>query len=307
MTRACADDEILQERLYAAPRDRVFAAWTDPKELDAWWGPDGFVTETSRWDFRPGGAWVFTLRHPEYGTFANRVRWLEIDAPRRLLYDHDSGEDHDPRAFRVEVTFDDHGGRTQVRMRSRFTSAEAVARVRSFGAVELGKQTLAHLAPRVEPLPVGLEMHLDPVEPRVTLRRFFRAPVARVWAACTDPAEIPKWWGPEALPLVVCEHDLRVGGRWRHVSRDADGREFAFHGVYREVVPECRTVTSWRFEGVDAESTETVLFEARDGGTLLTNFVVHTSMANRDGHVGSGMERGARESMDRLARLVDAL
>jgi uncharacterized protein YndB with AHSA1/START domain len=86
------------------------------------------------------------MHHEQYGSFKNRIRYHEVARPSRLKYTHDSGVDDDPAAFEVTVTFEEVSGKTKVTMRSVFPSAEEVARVKGFGAVEGGQQTLERLA-----------------------------------------------------------------------------------------------------------------------------------------------------------------
>jgi uncharacterized protein YndB with AHSA1/START domain len=144
-TMSTADREIIQTRVFNAPRELVFNAWTDPKHVDRWFGPRGFTTQTSEMDVRPGGVWRFVMRHAQYGTFTNKVVFLEVMKPERLVYDH-GADDSNPPQFHVTVTFTERGQKTELTMRSIFPSAEArEEKVRKFGAIEGGKQTLDRL------------------------------------------------------------------------------------------------------------------------------------------------------------------
>lgn len=99
---------------------------------------------------------------------------------------------------------------------------------------------------------------------------------------------------------------MRPGGVWRFLQRDADGNEYAFHGVYYEILPNERVVDTFEFEGMPGHvSLETVTFEEHDGRTLLTTRSIFQSVEDRDGMVGSDMEEGVAETMDRLAELVE--
>lgn len=141
-----ADREIVITRIFNAPRDLVFQAFTDPRHVDHWYGPRGFTTKTSAMDLKVGGAWHFVMRHDQHGEFKNRVVYQQIVRPERLQYTHDSGVDGDPSAFEVTVTFEETSGKTKVTMRSVFPSAAELARVKGFGAVEGGNQTFERLA-----------------------------------------------------------------------------------------------------------------------------------------------------------------
>src|SRR5262245_53222787 len=82
----------------------------------------------------------------------------------------------------------------------------------------------------------------------IVLTRAFNAPRHLVFDAFTKAHHVARWWGPRYLTLAVCEIDLRVGGAYRFVQRAPDGDEFAFSGVYREIVPPERLVYTFVFE-----------------------------------------------------------
>ncbi len=145
-------------------------------------------------------------------------------------------------------------------------------------------------------------------EPVVRFQRFVKAPPALVFEVWTDPEHLRHWWGPRALTLIVREIDLRVGGTYRFVSRAPDGREFSFHGVYREIEPPHLLVSTFVYEGLpDNEVVETVTFEPVEGGTLISSLSVHASLAARDTHVATGMEGGLMESHHRLDELLGSM
>ena len=140
-------------RLVDAPRELVWSVWTDPKHLSQWWGPDGFRTTTSAFDFKAGGVWRFVMHGPDGRDYENRVTFDEIVKPERIAYHHGGGDDVEPVQFRTIVTFDDLGGKTRVTLRGTFPSAEERARViREYGADKGLAQTLARLGEYVEGL-----------------------------------------------------------------------------------------------------------------------------------------------------------
>ena len=143
----------------------------------------------------------------------------------------------------------------------------------------------------------------------VVIERIFDAPRDLLWKTITDPHLISRWWGPEKYPTVVEKMDVQVGGTWRFISKDADGNEFAFNGVYKEVDPPQRLIQTFNYEpiGPGHESTETaVLEEIEEGKTRMTITSVYNSIEDFDGIVASGMETGARETWERLAQLVNS-
>ena len=138
---------IIGTREFDAPRELVWQAWSDPKHLSQWWGPDGFTTTTSAFEMRPGGVWRFVMHGPDGRDYENRVMFDEVVKPERLAYHHGGGDDVEPVQFRTIVTFEELGGnRTRLTMRGTFPSAEERARViREYGADKGLAQTMSRL------------------------------------------------------------------------------------------------------------------------------------------------------------------
>jgi uncharacterized protein YndB with AHSA1/START domain len=137
---------IIGTRVFDAPRELVWAAWSDPKHLAQWWGPNGFTTTTSAFDMRPGGVWRFVMHGPDGRDYQNLVTFDEIVKPERIVYRHGGGEDVEPVQLTQTATFEDLGGKTRLTMRGVFPSAEERGRViREYGADKGLVQTLARL------------------------------------------------------------------------------------------------------------------------------------------------------------------
>ena len=148
-----------------------------------------------------------------------------------------------------------------------------------------------------------------PSDREIVGSRIMDAPPELVFKAYTDPDLIPRWWGPRRYATTVDKMDLRPGGVWRFVHRAADGGEYAFNGVYREIVPPKRLVYTFNYEGAPGhEAVETVTFEEAEGGkTRMTDHLLFETREERDGMLNSGMEEGAAETIDRLAELLREL
>lgn len=142
-----ADREIVVCRVFDAPRELVFDAWTDVKHISNWWGPRGFTTTTHASDPRPGGLWRFTMHGPDGVDYPNLITWVEFQRPERLTYRHTGeGETADTK-FDATVTFVDRGGQTEVTLRLLFATADERNHVADkYGAVEGGRETLQRLA-----------------------------------------------------------------------------------------------------------------------------------------------------------------
>ena len=76
-------------RVFNAPRKMVFDAWTDPRQVAQWWGPRGFTTTISEMDVRPGGVWRLVMHGPDGTDYKNKVVYLEVAKPERLVYKHE--------------------------------------------------------------------------------------------------------------------------------------------------------------------------------------------------------------------------
>jgi uncharacterized protein YndB with AHSA1/START domain len=142
---------IIATRVFDAPRDLVFAVWTDPKHLAQWWGPHGFTTTTHSFDMRSGGIWRFVMHGPDGRDFHNRITYEEVVEPERIVYRHGGGEDVEPVQFKATVTFEALGAaRTRITMRMDFPSAgEREHVIKEYHAAEGLAQTLARLQQHV--------------------------------------------------------------------------------------------------------------------------------------------------------------
>ena len=139
-----------------------------------------------------------------------------------------------------------------------------------------------------------------------SMSRVFNAPRERVWKVMNDPALLPQWWGPSYLTTTVEKLDFRTGGAWRFIQRDAGGNEYAFNGVYKEIVPPERLTLTFEFEPMAGHiSTETMVLEELPGGkTRITATTTFDTLEDLEGMLQSGMEGGAVEAWDRLEELL---
>jgi uncharacterized protein YndB with AHSA1/START domain len=147
-----------------------------------------------------------------------------------------------------------------------------------------------------------------PADDQLLITREFDAPKHLVYKAYTTPELVRRWWSGERGEVTSCEIDLRVGGKWRYVMTANEGFEVAFHGEYREIVPNERLVMTEVYEGMpDAEAVDHVTFTEKDGRTTLEMLVQHRNQEERDAHLNSGMEVGMQEAMDRLEQVAVSL
>jgi uncharacterized protein YndB with AHSA1/START domain len=141
-----SDREFLVTRLFDAPRELVFDAFSDPVHISNWWGPRGFTTTTTKMDVNPGGIWRFCMHGPDGRDYENIVTYLEVVRPERLVYKHGGDIETEPVNFEVRITFEDRGGKTQMTWHMVFPSVAAFQHViKEYRADEGLTQTLDRL------------------------------------------------------------------------------------------------------------------------------------------------------------------
>ncbi|TCC54405.1 ATPase [Kribbella pittospori] len=149
---ATADREVVISRVIGAPRELVFAAFTEVRHLSRWWGPDGFTTATRAFQFRVGGEWDFVMRGPDGTDYPEWITWREIVPPERIALLHGESRD-DPNAFESVLTFEPAGEQTRIVMHTVFPTKEVRDEaVEKYHAIEGGEQTLHNLAAYVAEL-----------------------------------------------------------------------------------------------------------------------------------------------------------
>ena len=152
-----------------------------------------------------------------------------------------------------------------------------------------------------------------PADDQILITREFDAPKELVYKAWTTPELVKRWWHAKRGEVTIAEIDLRVGGKWRYVAVTDDGFEVAFHGEYREIVPEERIVSTEVYEGAPQPEGEeqgtlnTATFTESDSRTTLTILVQAPSKEIRDAIIESGMEAGMQDALDLLEEVAVSL
>ena len=145
----------------------------------------------------------------------------------------------------------------------------------------------------------------------VVMTRTFDAPRALVWKVMTEPQHIARWWAAKSITrsVTVEKHDLRIGGAWRFVSHGLDGNDYIFLGKFLEIVPPEKVVQTFGMEGMFEGKIiiETMTLTEAGGRTRYRNVSTFESRGDRDGMVASGMEHGARETLDQLEAILGEL
>jgi uncharacterized protein YndB with AHSA1/START domain len=151
----------------------------------------------------------------------------------------------------------------------------------------------------------GSTMVTVPTDTQIMITRDFKAARHLVYKVWTTPELVRRWWSGGRGEVTVAEVDLRVGGKWRYVMTADGGFEVAFHGVFREIIPNERITWTEVFEAMpDGEAVNTVTFTETDGGTTLTLVIEAASKQDRDTMINSGMEHGVRWQMEQIEKIA---
>lgn len=196
-------NEIRITRLYDAPLETVWEAWTDPKQVAQWWGPRGFTLTTHSKDLRSGGNWDYTMHGPDGVNYPNKTKYLEVEKYARLVYDHGANDDRPP-LFRVTVLFSENNGKTKMDMTMALATAEAAEEARKFIKKASGESTWDRLAEYLTKESSGKD--------KFVINRTFDAPIEVMYEMWTNPKHFGKWLAPTGFDMTFIRADIKPGG-----------------------------------------------------------------------------------------------
>jgi len=240
---------LVTTRVFDAPRESVYKAWTDPKQLANWFPPEGFSSPRCEIDPRPGGVFRVDMQGPQTPPFDGKVfpgpgRFVEVVPNERLVFTMTPEFDGQPLpTVTTTVTFEDVAGK-----RTRCTVAQSLETVEAFQ--QMAKQGMAEgIAQSLGKLAGVLsgnqsDRGVSVTGRTLTLTRVFEAPRELVWTAITDPTHLTKWMFANTWESPYAKVDVRPGGAFSIGMRPADHSHdgFDFGGTYREVVKPERIV-----------------------------------------------------------------
>jgi uncharacterized protein YndB with AHSA1/START domain len=202
MAARSRSSEIRLTRVYDAPLQAVWEAWTVPEEVAQWWGPRGFTLTTHSRDLRTGGHWHYTMHGPDGTDYENTTQYLDVKPRERLVYDHGGHRDRPP-LFRMTVLFTEQRGGTRLELSLAFATPEVAAEMGGFIKKAGGEGTWDRLAE-----------HLAQREGReiFVINRSFEAPIAQVFEMWTDPEHLAQWLPPAGTKMRFLRADIAAGG-----------------------------------------------------------------------------------------------
>ena len=299
----------------AAPVERVWNAYTDPEQLQRFWGPPGWPATFTKWDHTVGGKANYTMNGPRGEKASGTWEFLEIDGPRTFTVldafaDEDGTPNSDLPSMRMTFTFAPSDEGTRMVNTSYFTSIEALEEVVAMGAVEGTRQAMSQLDAVLQDLRdyaqgkgTNVEL-LDDVHVRIT--RLVEGPRELVWRAHNEPELMKQWLlGPDGWEMTECTVATEVGQRyvtsWAPVG-DTEGQPFGFEGEALLIDAPRRSVQTERMIGMPVETLNDLNLYEEDGATLITLYIEYPDKETRDMILATGMAEGLETSYARLER-----
>jgi len=308
---------------FAAPLQRLWDAYTDPRQIEKFWGPPSYPATFTRHDVFPGGLSYYFMTGPDGSSHSGGWEWIDVKAP-----------DGDLASFEVKDYFTDENGASasdDMRMVFQFESTSAGSRVTTttfFASpeqlqqmLEMGMEQgmteamsqidgiLADLASFAHGVGTKTDILSDTV---VRISRVIRGSVEDVWRAHHDPDMLKRWMlGPDGWTMPVCETSTKVGGTYRYEwEQDGDPTtRFGFSGEVLAIDPPHRSVTTERFHGPDGfhapePTTNELTLTPQESGTLLSVVITYPSAEVRDIVLATGMTDGMETSYARLESVL---
>ncbi|NLE98933.1 MAG: ATPase [Propionibacterium sp.] len=301
---------------YAAPPERVWRAFTDPRQLERFWGPPGWPARFGRFELEVGGRAVYTMHGPSGDQSSGTWEFITIRPHEQLemtdaFSDAEGTVDAAMPVSRIRITFSPGGAGTTVKVLTEFDSLEALEQVVGMGAIEgstMAFNQLDAVLQGIRAYAQGRGTQAEPLGDRyLRITRLVEAPMERVWRAHTEPEQMRRWLlGPDGWRMTACEMDLYPGGRYRYAwepEEGVEGEAFGFDGETLLLDVPRRLVTTEHMTGTEFPSTVNDLgLIEEDGATLITTLIEYPDAETRETVLATGMTDGMEASYARLER-----
>ncbi|AZS45660.1 SRPBCC family protein [Microbacterium oxydans] len=300
---------------FAAPIERVWSAYSDPRQLERFWGPPGWPATFTAWDHAVGGRAVYSMSGPRGEKSSGAWEFVSIDAPNSFevidSFVDESGKPLDGfPAQRMSFVFEPTAEGTRMVTTSHFDSVDALEQVVEMGQVEGLKMAMAQLDTVLQDLRdyaqgKGTRVELlDDTHVRIT--RLVEGPRELVWRAHFEPELIRKWMlGPDGWEMTECVAATEVGQSYRNSWApvgDTEGEPFGFEGEALLIDAPRRAVSTERMQGMPVETLNDLNLYEEDGATLVTVLIEYPDKETRDMILATGMADGMESSFARLER-----
>lgn len=301
---------------FPVPRQRLWDAYADPRQLEKFWGPVEWPATFTRHDMAVGGRSNYHMTGPDGEKSGGYWKFVAVDAPRSFeVIDGFVGDDGEPNNempnMRMVYTFEDIEGGSRMVGVTHFNSLEQLEQLLGMGMEEGMVSAMSQMDDVITDLTsfaagsgIGVDM-LSDTQVRVT--RIIRGTLEQVWAAHHEPELLKRWMlGPDGWTMPVCEVAQNVGDTYRNEWVDANGENrFGFTGELLEQAAPHREVTTENMIGMEGPGTTNELtLTPVEGGTLLTLVITYPSKELRDTVLATGMTDGMEASYARLESVL---
>lgn len=303
---------------FTVPRARLWAAYTDPRQIEKFWGPVGWPATFTRHDVFPGGRSHYYMTGPDGEIAGGYWEHLSVD-PGHSFEVRDGFADEagqpttDMPTMRVMFVFEDTESGSRLITTTAFDSADDLEKVLGMGmeegltsAMSQIDDVVADLASFAADRTAELQILSDT---QIRVSRIVRGTVDQVWRAHHEPDLLKRWMlGPDGWVMTVCEVAQNVGDAYRNEWAPIDDAQagFGFTGELIEHQPPHREVTTERMVGTDGPSTTNAMtLTPVDGGTLVVVVITYPDVELRDQVIATGMVDGMEASYARLERTLD--
>ncbi len=301
---------------FDASVERLWAVYTDPRQLERFWGPPGWPATFEEYDLTVGGRAVYAMNGPRGEVARGAWEFLAIDAPHRFevldtFVDEDAAPIDGMPSMRMAFGFEPVASGSRMRCVSHFTSVEALEQVIAMGSIEGTRLAMGQLDAVLQDLRAYAQGKGTRTEvltdTHVRITRLIDGPRDLVWRAHTEPELMKKWLlGPDGWVMTECAMPASAPGPYRYAWAPADpaaGEPFGFDGEVTLMDAPARMVSTEHMTGTDYPPTtnDLSLYE-EDGATLLTLLIEYPDAATRDMVLATGMTDGMEASYARLER-----
>lgn len=296
---------------FAVPTTRLWEAYSDPRQIEKFWGPPEWPATFPRHDMVVGGLSRYYMTGPEGEKMHGLWEIVRVEAPRCLevrdrFVGEDGNADESQPTMRVVFNFEDTNGGSRLVVTTWFNSLPDLEHLLEMGmdegmrtAMTQIDQVVADLTSFAAGSGTSLQI-LDDTHVRIS--RIIRGPIDKVWAAHREPELMNRWMlGPEGWTMPLCQTATSVGEHYHYEWADANGENgFGFTGELLESAPPGRMVSTEMMIGMDTVLVNEVSLTPTDDGTLLSQVITYPDVETRDTVLATGMAEGMETSYARL-------
>lgn len=305
---------------FHAPLRRLWDAYTDPRQIERFWGPPTYPAVFLRHDAAPGGRSIYRMTGPTGDEHYGCWEWTALTPPDSFevvdsFADATGAPNTDFPATRMSFAFSSTDAGSRLICVSRFDSLEQLEQLVGMGVVEGTREAMSQIDAVLADLTAFATDRVAEAQllgdTQVRVARVIRGPIEQVWRAHNDADLMRRWLlGPDGWTMPVCEIATEVGDTYRYVWEPEGGGEqsgFGFTGQLLESDPPHRAVTTEAMIGTDFPPVRNELtLTPVEGGTLLSLVITYADAAQRDAILATGMTSGMETSYARLEHLLAA-